>query len=125
MLKIEVKEELENYPEIIAKLGSYKNKFIKWCAIQRVSYEADIIDEFNEFEEKYMKNRLYDKDVKLWKRISKQVFERDKYICQYCGQVGGILEVDHKISISRGGTNQIDNLATSCRKCNRQKKDRQ
>jgi FKBP-type peptidyl-prolyl cis-trans isomerase (trigger factor) len=52
------------------------------------------------------------------------VFERDNYTCCYCGKRGGKLEVDHKIPVSKGGSDEIDNLATSCRLCNRQKKDK-
>lgn len=39
--------------------------------------------------------RLFNINVKEWKRISKAVFKRDNYTCQYCGKVGGKLEVDH------------------------------
>ena len=28
-------------------------------------------------------------------KIQKQVFERDNYTCQMCGQYGGNLQVDH------------------------------
>lgn len=45
-------------------------------------------------------------------------------ICQYCGKRGGILELDHIVPFSKGGSDDIDNLATSCRHCNRQKRDK-
>ena len=53
------------------------------------------------------------------------VFRRDKYVCQYCGACGpGVeLEVDHVIPVSKGGTDNIDNLKTSCFNCNRGKGD--
>ena len=53
-----------------------------------------------------------------------EIFKRDNYTCQYCNKVGGILECDHVIPYSKGGSNDITNLITSCRKCNRQKKDK-
>lgn len=68
--------------------------------------------------------RLYNVDVKLWYSILKIIFERDNYTCAYCGSVGGKLEGDHIIPVSKGGTNELDNLTTSCRKCNRQKKNK-
>jgi len=51
------------------------------------------------------------------------VFERDKFTCQYCGRRPPtvILEVDHIIPKSKGGTDDISNLITSCRDCNRGK----
>lgn len=68
--------------------------------------------------------RLYNVDIKLWKRICKEVFIRDNYTCTYCKNIGGILECDHITPISKGGSNDMGNLTTSCQKCNRQKKDK-
>ena len=68
--------------------------------------------------------RLFNINVKEWNRISKAVFKRDNYTCQYCGKVGGKLEVDHIFPFSKGGSDSLDNLTTSCQKCNRQKRDK-
>ena len=63
------------------------------------------------------------------KNISKktrfEVFKRDKFTCQYCGRSAPdvILEVDHIMPVAKGGTNDIMNLITSCKDCNRGKKD--
>lgn len=67
---------------------------------------------------------MYNINVKEWYRIIKAVFKRDNYTCQYCGKVGGKLEADHIIPFSKGGTDDMDNLVTACRKCNRQKRDK-
>jgi len=40
--------------------------------------------------------------------------------CAYRGEVGS-LEVDHRIPLSRGGTNSIDNVLPACSRCNREK----
>ncbi len=52
-----------------------------------------------------------------------EVFRRDNFTCQYCGRQTPIvvLEVDHLISKADGGFDEIDNLITSCRDCNRGK----
>ena len=49
-----------------------------------------------------------------------EVFKRDSFTCQYCGQKAPdvILEVDHIIPVKEGGTDDIMNLVTSCRECN-------
>tara|TARA_R110000765_G_scaffold265862_1_gene365332 strand:- start:5107 stop:5658 length:552 start_codon:yes stop_codon:yes gene_type:complete len=58
------------------------------------------------------------------KAISKgtrfKVFDRDGFTCQYCGQQPPdvTLHVDHIFPVSKGGTNDIDNLSTSCMDCN-------
>jgi DnaD/phage-associated family protein len=49
-----------------------------------------------------------------------EVFQRDRHTCQYCGRRAPEveLEVDHLIPVARGGTDDFENLITSCRECN-------
>lgn len=68
--------------------------------------------------------RMFNINVKEWIRISRAVFKRDNYTCQYCGKVGGKLEVDHIFPFSKGGSDSLNNLTTACQKCNRQKRDK-
>lgn len=54
-----------------------------------------------------------------------EVLQRDNSTCQRCGnQVkdGVRLEIDHKIPVNWGGSNEIDNLWTLCNQCNGGKK---
>ena len=62
----------------------------------------------------------------LSKKIRFEVFKRDKFTCQYCGAKAPdvILEVDHIKPVAKGGTNDILNLVTACRECNRGKTDK-
>ncbi len=57
-----------------------------------------------------------------WEPLRQTVFQRDDFTCAYCGVRGGRLECDHVIPISRGGTNEVDNLVTACCDCNRSKR---
>jgi hypothetical protein len=52
-----------------------------------------------------------------------QVLARDKYRCLMCGRGKDevALEVDHVIPVATGGTDELENLATLCRDCNRGK----
>lgn len=59
-----------------------------------------------------------------WSKIRIRVFYRDNFTCGYCGSKGGKLECDHIVPVSRGGSNEDDNLLTACRTCNRRKRDR-
>jgi len=122
--KSRVVKDLENNPDLEMKLGRYRGRFIKWCAKERTIYEEDIFDEVNTFIEKYINSRLCNLDNKLWKSISKEILERDNYTCRYCGKIGGKLEVDHIVPISKGGTNELNNLTAACLRCNRQKRDK-
>ena len=56
--------------------------------------------------------------VKLTKR---EIFRRDNYTCQYCGQIVSRLTVDHIIPRFRGGEYSWENLVTACPQCNRHK----
>lgn len=60
---------------------------------------------------------------KISKKLRFEVFKRDKFTCQYCGRMAPdvVLEVDHIKPVSKGGTNDIMNLVTSCYECNRGK----
>lgn len=57
-----------------------------------------------------------------------QVFDRDKFRCRYCGRTPDdeiTLEVDHVIPVSKGGSDEIENLVTSCFDCNRGKSNQE
>ena len=62
--------------------------------------------------------------AEVWRRIRTTIFERDDYTCQYCGARGVKLECDHVIPVSRGGSSDLENLATACFTCNRSKRDK-
>jgi hypothetical protein len=48
------------------------------------------------------------------------VLFRDDFTCRYCGRSAPevVLHVDHRLPRSRGGTDDLDNLVTSCADCN-------
>lgn len=56
-------------------------------------------------------------------RLRFKVLQRDGFTCQYCGRTGQEreLEIDHIVPVSKGGTNDIGNLQTACKECNRGK----
>lgn len=56
-----------------------------------------------------------------WVALRSQIFARDNYTCQYCGERGGELECDHIYPVALGGTDDAGNLTTACRTCNRSK----
>jgi predicted RNase H-like nuclease (RuvC/YqgF family) len=52
--------------------------------------------------------------------LRKTVLKRDKYKCVYCGSEED-LQVDHKIPRKYGGSDNISNLVTACKRCNIEK----
>lgn len=100
-------------------------KHTQFVPISFLDYEINLLGNIKIPKYKHSeKIRMYNHNVKQWYKIIKEVFKRDNYTCQYCGQVGGKLEADHIIPFSKGGSDEMSNLITSCRKCNRQKKDK-
>ncbi len=54
------------------------------------------------------------------------IMRRDNFRCQLCGRVASddaILQIDHKVPVAKGGTNDDSNLWTLCSDCNLAKSD--
>lgn len=68
------------------------------------------------------------KRKKFSKNFRAKIFERDNYECQYCKKNLFYLPdervIDHKIPLSRGGSNSIQNLWLLCNKCDKNKKNK-
>jgi hypothetical protein len=52
-----------------------------------------------------------------------KILHRDKFTCRYCGAQPGcdLLEVDHVVPVSRGGSDNECNKVTACKTCNARK----
>jgi len=60
-------------------------------------------------------------------KTRQNVLMRDNYTCQICGATvkdGVKLEIDHIKPVSKGGTNDENNLQVLCQQCNREKHNR-
>lgn len=57
------------------------------------------------------------------KRTRFEIFKRDGFQCMYCGKTPpqAVLECDHIHPVSLGGSDDTENLITSCEDCNRGK----
>ena len=53
-----------------------------------------------------------------------EVFNRDRYTCQYCGKETRQLTLDHVIPRYRGGQHTWENVVSACVPCNRRKAGR-
>ncbi len=62
------------------------------------------------------------KRPRLHKRLTRfEVFNRDRYTCQYCGRESKDITLDHIIPKSRGGAHVWDNVVGCCFACNLRK----
>lgn len=67
-------------------------------------------------------NRPSEKYPEDWKYRRREALRRDRYTCQNCGREGGPhgdadLEVDHDTPLHAGGSHQLKNLRTKCKRC--------
>jgi len=74
----------------------------------------------------YVKTAFPRRDVSA--KLRHEILERDGFRCCDCGASPDmpdvVLEVDHRIPVSKGGSNDPSNLRTLCGDCNRGKSDR-
>ncbi|MDI3299570.1 MAG: HNH endonuclease signature motif containing protein [Bacillota bacterium] len=56
------------------------------------------------------------------RRIRRQVLQRDRYRCAWCGGPGNT--VDHLLPWSQGGLTTLENCVCSCQECNGRRGDR-
>lgn len=69
---------------------------------------------------------FYKLPIRTHRLSKKNIFLRDDYTCQYCGEIGSdrSLTIDHVIPKSRNGSSKWDNLVASCKRCNTVKGNR-
>ena len=67
-------------------------------------------------------NEVPPRRVKFSRR---NIFERDRYTCQYCGRMPARsdLSIDHVVPRSRGGSTGWTNVVLACTDCNARKRD--
>ena len=56
----------------------------------------------------------------------RNIFKRDRYVCQYCGNQPGSdeLTIDHIVPRAQGGVSSWTNCVLACTACNKRKADR-
>ncbi|MBI4307651.1 MAG: HNH endonuclease [Chloroflexi bacterium] len=58
------------------------------------------------------------------KLTRREVFLRDRFMCQYCGREGRELTLDHIVPRHRGGEHVWENVVAACMPCNHRKAGR-
>ena len=58
--------------------------------------------------------------MRITKKLKEKILDNANYECEYCGVKLNEYNstIDHKIPLSKGGTNEVSNLAAACTKCN-------
>lgn len=85
--------------------------------LERVKFDAQLINNPDISGVEYQQGTLYESEVREY------LLYTYKHTCQYCNGASGdfVLEKEHIVPKSKGGTNRIGNLTLSCRTCNEAK----
>ena len=73
----------------------------------------------NEHQKKIKKQKIEQRKI-FSKEERQQIYRKTKGHCYICGEFVDydIYEIEHKIPLSKGGTNNLSNLFCSCHSCN-------
>ena len=90
---------------------------ITCCSFEAARFDAQLMDNPGIEGTEYQHGTLFGTEIREY------LLSRYRHTCQYCGGVSGdkVLEREHKVPKSRGGSDSVKNATLSCRKCNREK----
>lgn len=98
------------YLQKVDIIKHYEDKFINGVSIQMPMPSVVMLRKFH-------------RRPKVAKFSRRNLYVRDNYKCQYCGEkfISDHLTIDHVIPKSLGGGTSWENCATACRPCNSDK----
>ena len=113
-----VKSVADNIIIWVARLRKLFN--ITQCSFEAVRFDTQLMDNPDIEGVQYQQGELFGYEVKEY------LLDKFGHVCQYCGGLSGdpILEWEHIVPKSRGGSNSVKNATLSCRTCNQEKGSR-
>lgn len=87
------------------------------CSFEAVRFDTQLLDNPNISGEEYQHGTLFGFELKEY------LLDKYGHTCQYCGGASGdsILEWEHKMPRSRGGSDSVKNATLACHSCNQAK----
>ena len=110
-----VKSVADNIISWVIRLRKLFN--ITRCSFEAVRFDTQLMDDPNIDGVEYQQGELFGYEVKEY------LLDKYGHVCQYCGGASGdpILEWEHIVPKSRGGSDSVKNATLSCRSCNQAK----
>jgi 5-methylcytosine-specific restriction endonuclease McrA len=132
MLKMDISEKT-----LILNATYEPINVVSWCKAITLLYlgKVEVLEEYDKEVHsislaikvpsvlKLMRHVLIKRKRNLVKFSRLNIFIRDKFTCQYCGEKFKIREltIDHVIPLNREGLSDWENIVTACRTCNNKK----
>ena len=87
------------------------------CSFEAVRFDTQLLDNPDIESVEYQHGTLFGYEIREY------LMDKCGHVCQYCGGKSNdeILEWEHIIPKSRGGSDSVKNATLSCRKCNQKK----
>jgi len=98
---------------------NFAKKYAKLIPIESVVVERVSFDTSSMTNGEKLNGREYQNGDLKDTKLRKFIFQKNNFKCVYCGSKGE--EIEHIIPKSKGGTNSVQNLTLSCRRCNIEK----
>ena len=118
MLPPSVKSIGDNIINHVNKLMKYIN--ITACSFEAVRFDTQLLDNENIEGMEYQHGELFGFEIKEY------LMDKYRHTCQYCNGESNdsVLEWEHKIPRSRGGSDSVRNGTLACHTCNQKKGNR-
>lgn len=104
----------------VSNIETWFNRACKWFNIQSISVESVRFDT-QLMENPDISGVEYQQGTLWGYELKEYLLHRYAHKCVYCKKDGRVLEIEHIIPKSRGGSNRVSNLVIACRQCNRRK----
>ena len=110
-----IKSTVNNILTWVRRLCKWVN--IKECSVESVRFDTQLMENPDIQGVQYQQGTLFGYEVREY------LLEKYGHTCQYCGGKSGdsILEWEHMIPKSRGGSDSIKNATLACHSCNQDK----
>ena len=113
-----VKSTGDSVLSVTKKLSKLMN--IRSCSFEAVRFDTQLMENPEISGKEYQHGTLFGCEIREY------LLEKFGHTCQYCGGVSkdDVLEWEHKVPKSRGGSDSVKNATLSCRCCNQEKGNR-
>ena len=110
-----VQSIIDNVTSVVKMLSRYAN--ITTCSFEAVRFDTQLMDNPDIEGVEYQHGSLFGFEIREY------LMDKYRHTCQYCNgeSKNEVLEWEHKIPKSRGGSDKLSNATLSCYICNRVK----